>query len=197
MVVGVGQGAVMNKREHEQRVNVAMSRARDRMYLFRSIEEKDLSNETDLRLKIQHHFSSPMPSRSKTSDLIDLCDSGFERSVFTYLVNKGYHVTPQVKIGSFSIDLVVEGDNDKRLAIELDGDKYHTPEKWMDDWTRQRTMERVGWTFWRCWGSSYTLNPEECMSDLISALNGMHIHPRESAQEENIYTEYRVYENSY
>ena len=194
MVVGSGQGAVMNKRDAEQRMNVALSRARDRMYLYRSVEESDLGNESDLRLKILRHFSNPMPQKDQVENPIELCDSGFERDVFNKLVEKGYNVTPQVKVGAFSIDMVVEGENDRRLAIELDGDKYHPPEKWMEDWKRQRTMERVGWQFWRCWGSSYTIDPDGCIDDLVSVLNNMQILPCKSSSSANIYTEYRVYE---
>ena len=193
MVIGSGQGAVMSKRDAEQRMNVALSRARDRMYLYRSIQESDLKNESDLRLKILRHFASPMPQTEQVSNPADLCESDFERDVYKRLVDKGYNVIPQVKVGAFSIDLVVEGENDKRLAIELDGDKYHPPEKWMDDWKRQRTMERVGWKFWRCWGSSYTIDPEGCMEDLIDVLNSMQIYPYEGGGRLNIYTEQRIY----
>jgi len=194
MVVGDSQGAVMIKRDAEQRVNVALSRARDRMYLYRSIQEADLSNESDLRLKILRHFASPMPQNEHIGSPIDLCDSNFERDVYTRLIEKGYNVIPQVKVGAFSIDLVVEGENDQRLAIELDGDKYHPAEKWMDDWKRQRTMERVGWNFWRCWGSSYTIDPDGCITDLINVLNSMQIFPCKGTVSANIYTEQRVYE---
>lgn len=194
MVVGSGQGVVMNKREYEQRTNVALSRARDRMYLYRSVEESDFSNESDLRLKILHHFSSPMPQKDQVENPIELCDSDFERDVFNKLLEKGYNVTPQVKVGTSSIDLVVEGENDRRLAIELDGDKYHPPETWMKDWKRQRVMERVGWQFWRCWGSSYTIDPDGCIDNLVSVLNSMQILPCKSYSTANIYTEYRVYQ---
>ncbi|SLM32104.1 putative DNA helicase [Desulfamplus magnetovallimortis] len=194
MVVGSRQGAVMSKRDAEQRMNVALSRARDRMYLYRSIQESDLSNESDLRLKILRHFSSPMPQLKQVDNPIDLCDSDFERDVYKRLTAKGYNVVPQVKVGAFSIDLVVEGENDQRLAIELDGDKYHPPEQWMNDWKRQRTMERVGWQFWRCWGSSYTIDPEGCIDDLINVLNNMQIVPCEISSGANIYTEQRIYE---
>jgi very-short-patch-repair endonuclease len=186
----------MSKREYEQRMNVALSRARDRMYLYRSIQETDLNNESDLRLKILRHFSSPMPQNEHVDNPIDLCDSDFERDVYRRLIEKGYSVTLQVKIGAYSIDLVVDGENDRRLAIELDGDKYHLPDKWMEDWKRQRTMERVGWQFWRCWGASYTIDPEGCLEDLIGVLNRMQIFSCEVKVTSNasIYTEQRLYE---
>ena len=193
MVVGPGQGVVLNKREYEQRFNVALSRARDRMYLYRSIQESDLTNENDLRLKVIRHFVNPMPHLKPCDNQIELCDSEFERDVYRRLVNLGYSVIPQVKVGPYSIDLVVEGENDRRLAIELDGDKYHPPEKWVDDWKRQRTMERVGWNFWRCWGSNYILDPEGCISDLVATLNSMGIYPTSNINRANIFVEHRVY----
>lgn len=194
MVVGSGQGAVMNKREDEQRFNVALSRARDRMYLYISMRENELTNESDLRLKVLRHFANPMPQQQQINDPIELCESEFERNVYRRLVEHEYNVTPQVKVGPYSIDLVVDGEQDRRLAIELDGDKYHPPERWMDDWKRQRTMERVGWVFWRCWGSSYTLNPDGCFNDLIATLNAMGIQPVGNTKRSNIFTEYRIYE---
>ena len=44
---------------------------------------------------------------------------------------------PQVRVGRYRIDLVVEGQNDTRLAIECDGDRYHGLEQWMQDMQRQ------------------------------------------------------------
>jgi hypothetical protein len=44
----------------------------------------------------------------------------------TALVERGYRVIPQVGSQGFSIDMVVEGDGGRRLAIECDGDQYIT-----------------------------------------------------------------------
>jgi very-short-patch-repair endonuclease len=42
--------------------------------------------------------------------------------VLSRLLLMGYRVRPQVAVGNYRIDLVVEGRDDRRLAIELDGD---------------------------------------------------------------------------
>lgn len=176
----------------QQRFNVALSRARDRQYLVRSVTEEMLKPE-DLKAKVIRHFDSPMPERPQDiSNLIELCDSEFEKEVFRRLTKLNYHVTPQVRVGVYSIDLVVEGPEDKRLAIELDGDQYHGPERWADDLARQRVLERVGWRFWRCWGSSFTLDPESCMDDLIATLELMGISPMGAMENPTIYTEHHV-----
>ena len=62
------------------RANVAASRARDRMYLVRSVAISDLS-EKDLRLSLLAHFDKPVATQSKDADLlVDRCDSSFNES---------------------------------------------------------------------------------------------------------------------
>jgi very-short-patch-repair endonuclease len=176
----------------EQRFNVALSRARDRMYLFHSVTEEMLKPD-DLKARVLRHFKNPMPSASfGTGTLMELCDSDLERDVLKRLLELGYRVTPQVRVGPFSIDMVVEGEGDRRLAVELDGDKYHTPDRWADDLARQRVMERVGWRFWRCWGSSFRLDPDECIADLMATLNELGIRPAHLESQPSTYTEFRV-----
>lgn len=126
-------------------------------------------------------------------DNLELCDSGFERDVYKRLDDLGYLVRPQVSVGGYSIDLVVEGGHDKRLAIELDGDRYHTAENWLNDWNRQRTLERVGWIFWRCWGSDYLLDSDGCIQDLINRLESLGIKPTDDKKIDNSFTEHRIY----
>ncbi|WP_347556852.1 AAA domain-containing protein [Robbsia sp. KACC 23696] len=161
----------------EQRFNVAASRARDRMYLVRSVEEADLSPK-DLRATLLQHFAQPeVPQEVDQNGLIALCESGFEREVFSMLVRAGYRVIPQVKSGAYRLDMVVEGANDARLAIECDGDAFHGPDKWAADMTRQRTLERAGWTFWRCFASTWILDKEAIFAELLARLDSMGIAP--------------------
>jgi transcription elongation GreA/GreB family factor len=47
----------------------------------------------------------------------------------------------------------------------------------MEDLHRQRVLERAGWTFWRCWASSFVRDPEPCMADLCRMLGKMGIEP--------------------
>ena len=138
----------------EQRFNVAGSRARDPMYLVRSVQLSDLSH-LDLRAGLLSHFSKPTEgSYEENKNLIGLCESGFEKQVYSALIDKGFRVIPQVKAGSFRIDMVVEGERDARLAIECDGDEFHGPDRWVADMSRQRVLKRAGWIFWRCFAST-------------------------------------------
>jgi very-short-patch-repair endonuclease len=161
----------------DQRFNVAASRARDRMYLIRSVNASDLSDK-DLRLTLLSHFNKPMVTDKEEAELlIDQCESGFEREVFSILASRGYRVIPQVKAGAYRIDMVVEGAGDNRLAIELDGDEYHGPDRWQHDMNRQRVLERAGWVFWRCFASTWSLRKDDILYELLARLSAMGIEP--------------------
>jgi very-short-patch-repair endonuclease len=166
MVATPDQKTTSTGSTYDQRFNVAASRARDRMYLFRSVEFSELSK-SDLKAKLIGHFAAPFREDPvKISNLRELCQSGFEREMFDLLVGKGYRVRPQIKAGAYSIDLVIEGEEDRPLAIECDGDRYHGSEKWSTDMARQRVLERARWNFWRCFASSFTLNREAVLKRL-------------------------------
>ena len=161
----------------DQRFNVAASRARDRMYLVRSVKNSDLSDK-DLRVSLLSHFDKPLLGESRDAEnLINLCESGFEREVFLKLTELGYRTIPQVKAGAYRIDMVVEGAGDTRLAIELDGDEYHGPDRWESDMSRQRILERAGWVFWRCFASTWSLRKDDVFGELLSRLGAMGIEP--------------------
>ena len=162
--------------QYDQRVNVAASRARDRMYLVRSVRLEELST-ADLRRTLVEHFAKPVESNDEAGSLIALCESGFEREVYTELFERGYRVIPQVPAAGYRIDMVVEGANDRRLAIELDGDEFHGPDRWAADMGRQRVLERAGWIFWRCFASTWSLQRDAVLAELLAQLASMGIEP--------------------
>jgi len=176
-MVDSGQISKATSRTFEQRFNVACSRARDRLYVFRSFT-RDQLKEGDLRAKLLDHLARPLgDTQAMAADLRSLCESDFEREVFDALVRKGYRVLPQVRAGGFRIDLVVEGVDDRRLAIECDGDRYHGVDRWIADMDRQRVLERMGWRFWRCWASSWVVEPDACLADLVNTMETHGIAP--------------------
>jgi very-short-patch-repair endonuclease len=161
---------------YDQRFNVAASRARDRMFLVRSVRLEELST-LDLRRTLVEHFARPVASGDEAGSLIAACESGFERDVYTELFTRGYRVIPQVPAAGYRIDMVIEGADDRRLAIELDGDEFHGPDRWAADMGRQRVLERAGWTFWRCFASTWSLQREAVLAELLAQLESMGIAP--------------------
>ena len=137
----------------KQRYNVAASRARDQMWVVHSLNVQTDLRAGDLRRRLIEHAQDPEALLRLLEDKEKRTESPFERDVLKGLLVAGYKVTPQWKVGSRRIDLVVEG-NGRRLAVECDGDRYHPLEKLGEDMERQAVLERLGWIFVRIRGSS-------------------------------------------
>jgi very-short-patch-repair endonuclease len=171
-------GAPLSRDTFAQRFNVAASRAKDRMYLVRSVDAEHLSNADRMRRSLITHFATPFAQdETRVQDLRGLCESPFERELYDELAQRGYWITPQVKVGQYRIDMVVEGHNDARLAIECDGDRYHGAEKWAEDMQRQRVLERAGWVFWRCFASTFIRRRRQVLDDLLRTLSARSVEP--------------------
>ena len=171
-------GAPAARDTFSQRFNVAASRARDRMILVRSVELHHLAESDRLRQGLIAHFARPFAVEpARVTDLRALCESRVERELFDWLNGEGYHVTPQVAVGAYRLDLVVEGSDDTRLAVECDGDKYQGPQQWIEDMRRQRTLQRVGWVFWRCFAGAFLRRRQGVLEDLRRTLAANGIEP--------------------
>src|SRR5258705_4671581 len=194
MVADSANKTALTMLRYEQRFNVAVSRARDRVVLVRSVRREEL-NPNDLKARLIAHFESPMPEMEEIEDALSVCESKFERDLMQRLLERGYRVRGQVGSIGYRIDMVVEGADRRRLAVECDGDRYHGPEQWRQDMRRQRVLERVGWRFWRCFASSFYRDPDGVMSDLVGMLSRMGIEPmsqEDTGPAQNRFTEYHT-----
>ncbi len=165
-------------KRYRQRFNVAVSRARDKIILFHSVKLEDLKPE-DLRYQLLNYIQNRtfVSIESTPRYIKEKFESPFEEEVYNWLISKGFRVTPQVRVGHYRIDLVVEGDN-SRLAIECDGGKWHPPERWWQDQIRQRQLERMGWEICRIWGSDFYRDPNEAMKPILLKLDKLGIAPK-------------------
>ena len=177
----------------QRRFNVAMSRARDQVWLFHSVRPHDLGPE-DLRRRLVSFFESPQnaavealfedldrlereargPRRLGTQP--DPYESWFEVDVALELLRRKFRVRPQVEVAGRRIDLVVEG-LDARIAVECDGDEWHGPEQYERDMARQRQLERAGWTFARVRESDFCADRQRAVNVVVEACDELGIHP--------------------
>lgn len=159
----------------KQRFNVAASRAKNQMRLYHSVDLEELSS-MDLRYRLLSYCQNPTRLKMEVQNLEELCDSPFEVDVLRMILGKGYKVTPQVKVGQYRIDMVVEGMRD-RLAVECDGERWHGPEKFEEDMKRQESLERSGWKFWRVRGREFYFDKVKALESLWVELDALGIEP--------------------
>lgn len=165
----------LTKNTDRQRFNVAASRARNQMRLYHSVRPEQL-NQDDLRYRLLHYCLQPTRIMEERENVIERLESPFEKEVARRIIARGYRVTPQLEVGRYRIDMVVEGIR-QRLAIECDGARWHDIDRLEQDRLRQEVLERAGWTFWRIRGSKYYRDPDRAMQSLWDLLDEMGIQP--------------------
>lgn len=192
LVVGPNQQYVARTTLADQRrYNVAMSRARDQVWLFHSVRVDELSP-NDLRYQLLTFFQQPHSAQEPQLDIEALrraaqgpkeigtapspFESWFELDVCLALMDRGFFVQPQVDVANYRIDLVVDGST-ARLAVECDGEHWHGPERYAADMVRQRQLERAGWTFARVREAAFYADEEEAIAAVIEACEDLGIAP--------------------
>ena len=192
-VVDTAQDGPLSLRQEQifkQRFNVAASRARDQMWVVHSLNPSTDLKPADLRLRLIRHAEDPQALLRLLDKTESRVESELERLVARRLVERGYRVTPQRRVGYYRIDLLVEGQG-KSLAVECDGDRYHPLEKLVEDMERQAILERQGWRFVRIRGSQFFRDPEGAMIAVFERLDALGIPPEalDSAQESGSHQE--------
>jgi very-short-patch-repair endonuclease len=183
----------------QRRFNVAMSRARDQVWLFRSVGQQDLGPD-DLRRRLVGFFDSPQNAAldalfedldhlerqargpRRRGNQPDPYESWFEVEVTLDLLRRKFRTRPQVEVAGRRIDLVVEG-LDARIAVECDGDEWHGPEQYEHDMARQRQLERAGWTFVRVRESDFYADRQRAIQAVVDACEELGIRPVDFVEE--------------
>lgn len=166
----------MTRRDHQQMINVAASRARDQLWVLHSVPA-DAFPRNDERAALIRHCTQVRDASVTFDRLAQLVDarSPFERDVLRALIDRGYRtIRPQHRVGRYRIDFVIEGPH-ARLALECDGEQFHGPEQWDDDRARQEVLERAGWTFVRLRGSGFYRDPARALQSLWEKLDELGI----------------------
>lgn len=160
----------------KKRYNVAASRAKNQMWVVNSLDVDNDLKTGDIRKEFLEYVSSPK-EMILTEEMEKNSESFFEEKIAKYLISEGYHIEQQWEAGLYKIDMVALFQ-DKKVAIECDGEKWHsTEERIREDMERQNVLERCGWEFIRIRGSRYFKNPESIMKALIEELNRKGIYP--------------------
>jgi very-short-patch-repair endonuclease len=146
----------------ERRLNVLISRAKERCTVFSSITAEDVKAAPGkfgvnafkefLQFAEKGYFDVPIDTEKGF-------DSDFEESVAIFLTKHGYKVQPQVGMKGFFIDIgVINPTNENRFycGIECDGATYHSSRSARDrDRLRQEILESRGWKIYRIWSTDW------------------------------------------
>ena len=169
----------INRDGGERRLNVLISRAKNRCEVFTSIEagQIDLTRSNArgvvaLKNFLQYAKTGILGTPEENTDRG--VESPFEASVKKALEGRGVAVRTQVGTAGFFIDLaVVDPAEPGRylLGIECDGATYHSARSARErDRQRQAVLEAHGWTIHRIWSCDWFHRPQEQLGKVLAAI---------------------------
>ena len=179
----------------ENRLNVAISRAKRHIYLVTSFEPDELVVDNSLNagpkyfkdyLKYAYYVSQGNQEMvasiigkyigdKKTIDEVKF-DSPFEEQVYIALKDRGLEVDTQIGCFGFRIDL---GIFDKEmhkyiLGIECDGATYHSSTSARErDIERQAFLNSCGWNIYRIWSTKWWQDSKSIVDDICRVVDGI------------------------
>lgn len=147
MVCSRGSVPTQSQLMHFQRANVAMSRARDRCVLVRSIELTDIPSLDDMKIPIIEFFLKNGSASSEETRTANEGSGHKLRKGTSILKNllqqQGFLVTAMGVIWKDAI-CVDHINAETRVAIMVDCEN-ESPQEWLSSYTQQKAIERVGW----------------------------------------------------
>lgn len=192
----------LNNDGGERRLNVLITRAKQRCEVFTNITSADIDTTRSSKRGIVTLKSFLHYAQHGRLDIPEVSgktfESPFEEIVAVQLEKLGYIVRSQIGSRGFYIDLaIVDPDHPGRylLGIECDGASYHSARSARDrDRLRQQMLEAIGWRIHRIWGTDWFRNPDKELKRVVEAIEKAKIKAQMEDETEEEYIEEAVIE---
>lgn len=169
----------MGKEGGWRRLNVAVTRARQRNEVVASFLPSDITSTSnrstnELRRYLDYAFRGVAALGLEDTGSLGGEESPFEESVSEWLRSEGYEVTTQVGSSGYRIDMAINRPKHPGqfvLGIECDGAAYHSSKTARDrDRLREEVLVGLGWRLHRIWGTSWYRNRKDEQERLREAV---------------------------
>lgn len=160
----------------KKRWNVAVSRARDQLWLVHSFDPAAQLKPDDLRRSLFDWADGVMSGTIGAAEPFDLPDPEFTGQVLRALRKRGYRVEAGHDAGAWRLDMVVRARG-RAAAIECDGSGREDEDAIRRDMERQTVLERAGWKFVCVRSADWFRRPEKTLERVCEALAALGIAP--------------------
>ena len=153
----------LNKPGGERRLNVAVTRAREKVVLITSIRSSDIDKDIQalgvqtLRTYLDYAEHGPEIQLDKSKGAA--FDSAIDEDVVAEIKKLGYDIVPEVGCSGYRIDIgVVDPVNPGNflLGVECDGNTYKSSSSTRDrDRLREKVLRQLGWQIHRIWSPAW------------------------------------------
>lgn len=180
----------LNNAGGENRLNVAVSRARRKVHIVTSfrpdeLQVDDSKNDGPRYLKKYLEYADAVSDGDRESQKRVLDSFGnpcsaescggegmFDGQIYDALRKRGYDVEKNIGIGGYRIDVAVRKGDRYVLGIECDSGLYRDASTARDrDYHRQKYLESRGWRIKRIWSIDWWNDPEKEIRDIVLAID--------------------------
>jgi very-short-patch-repair endonuclease len=170
----------LNREGGQRRLNVAVTRAREKLVVVSSIRAADIDLKASQAEGVRHlHRYLDFAERglaavTEAAPAAGETQSPLEADVLRHVEKLGYKTVPQVGCSGYRVDLgVIDPREPGRylLGIECDGASYQsTPTARDRDRLRQEVLEKLGWQLHRVWSPEWFQRRQQEIDRLRDAL---------------------------
>ncbi len=180
----------LNQKGGENRLNVAISRAKEKIYIISSIYPEELyvddlknqgprifkkyleygfavsNNAQDTAKQILYSFVDEKQGQTNEFSVDDI----FEKQVYDELTKRDLTIDCQVGVGKYKIDFALKDKTNKNyvLGIECDGKLYQNSQSTRErDYYRQKYLESRGWKIYRVWSTNWWHNKTDELNNIL------------------------------
>jgi len=178
----------LNNKGGENRLNVAISRARRKIHIVTSFEPEELdvsSTKNDgpgyLKKYLEYAFAVSEGNKEREKNILesfthieekkDDKESVFNDQICEALKARGFDAEKNVGIGGYTIDVAVKDGGRYVLGIECDNSLYDGARSTRErDYHRQKYLESRGWKVRRVWSNHWWNNPDAEITEIVTEL---------------------------
>ncbi len=180
----------LNQKGGENRLNVAISRAKKKIHIVTSFRPAELmlddaKNDGPRILKryLEYAFAISNGNKEEAETILRSfgetygivaapMETEFAQKVADALRDKGYEIDTQVGIGGYRIDIAVRKNGKYVLGIECDGKLYSVASSARErDYHRQKYLESRGWRIKRIWSMDWWRDPDRVLYNICAQVD--------------------------
>jgi hypothetical protein len=169
----------LNKPGGERRLNVAVTRAREKVVIVTSIKAADIDPDAKAQgvqtLRSYLDYAEKGPDSLQTPhQKTGTFESPLDEDIASEIQKLGYEVVPQVGCSGYKIDIgVIDPVNPGcyLMGVECDGTTYRSSHSARDrDRLREQVLKGLGWSIHRVWSPSWVARRDTEVKRLKEAL---------------------------
>lgn len=184
MVIGNNiKFASLTKEADIKRFNVAATRAKNQMWIFHSVDLKDL-NKDCIRYELLEYCNNYKKYNENNNKLEYMVKGSLQKEIYNIINTKGYEIYPSSDIYGFKLDFIVEGYNNKAaIKCRLHGSEEKNIKEIREEYKLELKLKNMGWNIIKIRDLDFYRSPEKAMLDLFLKLNSLGILPNDSFKE--------------